>query len=291
MCANIYARRTIPHGCRALEGDFEPIHAETGLRGEEARKHMEEFVRLRMDNHWVKVPNPNEDRETSSPRPTVKLTVTKIDKMKEPGLNEKLFKIPKKKRIETVTREQTPPPPIGEDPQVIVTAEEPVSEEPISEEPVFDPQTRVLPTDTEYVPSLETLTAKARDSAEIEKVKNGTSVKVQLPLNLDYVFNNDEQVESTTMLETIMGSMTNLHSSEELGMDVTGYSTDTLVTLNNEKKNDNELAVNSERRVIVVSANNDKVIPEKERHEDQRAETEKREEEKSETEVKLRKIN
>ena len=279
MCANIYARRTIPHGCRALERDFEPIHTETGLRGEEARKHMEEFVRLRMDKHWVKVPNPHEDRETSSPRPTVKSTVTKIDKVKEPGLNEKLFKIPKKNRIETLTREQTPPPPIGEDPQVIVTAEEPVSEE-----PVFDPPTRVLPTDIEYVASLETLTAKARDTAESEKVENGTSVKVQLPLNLDYVFNNDELVESTTMLETIMGSMTNLHSSEELGMDVTGYSTDMLVTLNNENENNNELVVSSERRVIEGSAKNDKVIPEKERHEDQRAETEKGNEEKSETE-------
>ena len=145
MCVNIYARRTFPHGCRALERDFEPIHTETGLKGEEARKYREDFVQLRMDNHWVKVPNPYKDRETSSPRPTIKSTVTKIDKVKEPGLNEKLFKIPKKKRIETVTREETPPPPIGEDPQVIVTAEEPVLEEPvsgepISEEPVFDPQ-------------------------------------------------------------------------------------------------------------------------------------------------------
>ena len=118
--------------------------------------------------------------------------------------------------------------------------EEPVSGEPISEEPVFDPPTRVLPTDTEYVPFLETPTAKARDTAESEKVKNGTSVKVQLPLNLDYVFNNDELVESTTMLETIMGSMTNLHSNEEFGMNVVGYSTDMLVTLNNENENNNE---------------------------------------------------
>ena len=89
-----------------------------------------------------------------------------------------------------------------------------------------------------------------------------TSVKVQLPLNLDYVFSNDELVQSTTMLETIMGSMTNLHSNEECGMDVTGYSTDKLLTLNNEN-NDNELVVNSERRVIIGSANNDKVVPRK----------------------------
>ena len=128
MCANIYVRRTIPHGRRALERNFEPIHTETELKGVDARKYMEDFVRLRMDNHCVKVPNPNEDRETSSPRPTIKSRVSKIDKVKEPGLNEMLFKIPKKKRIETVTREQTPPLPISEDPQVIVTAEEPVSE-------------------------------------------------------------------------------------------------------------------------------------------------------------------
>ena len=89
------------------------------------------------------------------------------------------------------------------------------------------------------------MTAKARATAESE-VKNGTSVKVQLSLNLDYVFSNNELVQSTTMLETMMGRMTYFHSNEKFGMDVTGYSTDMLLTLNNEKGNDNELVVNSE---------------------------------------------
>ena len=244
MCANIYARRTIPHGCRALERDFEPIHTETGLRGEEARKHMEEFVRLRMDNHWVKVPNPNEDRETSSPRPTVKSTVTKIDKVKEPGLNEKLFKIPKKKRIETVTREQTPPPPIGEDPHVIVTAMEPVSEEARSEEPVFDPPIRVLPTDTEYVPSLETLTEKARASSDKKKSSSEKTVIVQLPLNLDFDI-GDETIQSTDTLESILGNMTNLHAQEDFGLAVSGYKTDKLLTVNIEEDGIDEQVLES----------------------------------------------
>ena len=204
---------------------------ETGLKGPDARKHIEDFVRDRMDNHWEKVPDPRDGNISSSHKPTIRSKVVKVDKVKEPGLNEKLYKIPNRKRIETVTREQTPPPPIGEDPQVVVTAEEPVleepvseesvSEEPISEEPVFEPPTRVLPTDDEYVHSIETLTAEARATSESEKVKNGTSVKVQLPLNLDYVFSNDELVQSTTMLETIMGSMTNLHSNEDLSKSTT----------------------------------------------------------------------
>ena len=125
--------------------DSEPIHTVTGLRGVEARKYFEDFVRLRINNHWVKVPNPKEGSETSSFRPTLKSRVLKVDKVKVQSLNEKLYKIPKKKIIETVTREQTPPTLIGEDPLVVVIAEEPVleepvSEEPISEEPIFDPQ-------------------------------------------------------------------------------------------------------------------------------------------------------
>ena len=193
-----------------------------------------------MDNHWVKVPNPNEDRETSSPRPTIKSRVTKIDKVKEPGLNDKLYKISKKKRIETVTREQTPPPPIGEDPQVVVTAEEPVleepvSEEPISEEPIFDPPTRVLPTEDEYVPSLETLTEKAWASSEKKKSSSEKTVIVQLLLNLDFDINSDETAQSTDTLESILGNMTNLHAQEDFGLAVSGYKTDKLLTVNIEE--------------------------------------------------------
>ena len=75
----------------------------------------------------------------------------KIEKGREPNVNDERVKKTKRKE-ETVTRERfRSPSPIGEDPQIEV-----------SEEPLFSPPTKVLEADEDYVPSLDMLTAQAR---------------------------------------------------------------------------------------------------------------------------------
>ena len=233
-CDNIYARRTIPHSCHARESDFLPIHTESGLKGAEARKYLEEFVRERMDRHWEKVPDPNDKREVHSPRPRVASKVVRKDKVKQPNLNEKLFKIPKK-RVETVSRARSPSPIEElEDPQIVVT-----------EEPLFDPPTKILPTDENFVPSMETLTEKARASSEEKKTSSEETVIVQLPLNLDFDITSDETAQSTDTLESILGNMTNLHAQEDFGLAVAGYKTDRLLSVNSEENYIDEHVVDS----------------------------------------------
>ena len=169
------------------------------MKGAEARKYLEEFIREKMDRHWERVPNPNDKRELRSPRPSVESKFIRMDKVKQPNLNEKLFKIPKK-RVETVSRARSLSPiEEWEDPQIVVT-----------EEPLFDRPTKILPTDEDFVPSIETRTEKARASSEKKKSSS----------------------ESTDTLESILGNMTNLHTQEDFVLAVSGYKTDKLLTVN-----------------------------------------------------------
>ena len=98
ICGKIYARRTIPHGCRALEKDFETTHTESWAKGAEAKKYLETFVNERMHKHWIYVPEDKGGDKT--PQYQRKSTVTKIERGQEPNVNDKKIKT-SKQRLET----------------------------------------------------------------------------------------------------------------------------------------------------------------------------------------------
>ena len=96
LCGQIYARRSIPHGCRAREHDFELINNESGAKGAEARKHLETFINERMHKHWIFVPA-NTETGDSTPQYQVRSEVKKIEKGREPNVNDKRIKKTKRK--------------------------------------------------------------------------------------------------------------------------------------------------------------------------------------------------
>ena len=78
LCYQIYLRNTITHGCNARASDFEPMHVESGEKGDAARKRLEYIIVNVMDQKWRFVPG--DDMEADSPDHLVKSKMTRIEK-------------------------------------------------------------------------------------------------------------------------------------------------------------------------------------------------------------------
>lgn len=52
ICKQIYFRRSIAHCCGATDRDFVFLHGESGKKGLEARKMLENFINSKMDTLW-----------------------------------------------------------------------------------------------------------------------------------------------------------------------------------------------------------------------------------------------
>ena len=152
-----------------------------------------------------------EDKDgDKTPQYQLKSTVTKIERGREPNVNDKKVK-KSKRREETVTRVRSrSPSPIGDDPQIEV-----------SEGPTFSLPTKEMETDEDHVPSLQSLTAKARTKAASNAVceENPVAVQVSLPAVID------ETTISVEVLQSILNNMTELYTPAEPGQSVTDYST------------------------------------------------------------------
>ena len=187
LCYQIHLRNTITHGCNARASDFEPMHVESGEKGDAARKRLDYFIANVMDKKWRFVPG--DDVETDSPDYLVKSQVTRIEKTchtgtrfekgcptgtrveksskpvntetagRQPRLNHKTFKREagktrilksdpaKKPRLTSESKRAHSPVDLGMDPLVEV-----------SEGPIFSLPIKILEDDPEFVPSLEALT-------------------------------------------------------------------------------------------------------------------------------------